>query len=179
MKHTLILFALALVFGCTQPQPQQALLLEGETEAVIAYRDGVEWVLDQPVVDLANEVLSDASIDSVVFDSAWIMDGGDGYYTVQLHGYYGGAGAPGAEEVVDRILCYEDNDTLWTVDDTYSQAYYTLCTKVLCCAACGKTPTGTCACATESCTGGICSTRTMAAYPSAGVSNGVRAILTQ
>ena len=141
MKHTLILFALALMFGCTQPQPQQALLLEGETEAVIAYRSGVEWVLDQPVVDLANEVLLDASI--------------------------------------DRILCYEDNDTLWTVDDPYSAAYYTLCVKVLCCATCGKTPTGTCACATESCSGGICDTRTMAAFPAAGVSNGVRAILTQ
>lgn len=173
MKHTLILFALALVFGCTQPQPQQALLLEGETEAVIAYRSGVEWVLDQPVVDLANEVLSDASIDSVVFDSAWVMDGGT-YYTVQLHGYYNGV-----EDVVDRILCYEDNDTLWTVDDPYSAAYYTLCVKVLCCATCGKTPTGTCACATESCSGGICDTRTMAAFPAAGVSNGVRAILTQ
>ena len=177
MRYAIIIIA-AVLFGCSAPQSPQQTFSE-ESEAVIAYMSDIGWILDQPVVDLANEVLSDAGIDSVVFDSAWIRDEGSGYYSVQLHGIYGGAGAPGAEEVVDRILCYYDNDTLWTVEDPYSGAYYTLCTKVICCALCGKTTTGTCACATESCTGGICSTRTMAAFPATGVSNGVRDILTQ
>jgi hypothetical protein len=174
MRYIVILLA-AVLFGCSAPQqPQQNNLLNETGEALVAHRSGLTWVLDEPVVDLANEVLLEASIDSVVFDSSSVTDEGDGLYSVQLYGTYNGV-----ETVVDRMLCQISNDTLYTIDDPYTQAYYTLCSKVLCCAVCGKTAAGTCACATESCTGGICSTRTMAAYPANGVSNGIRDILTQ
>lgn len=136
----------------------------------IAHKDSLDqWVIDYTISDSANVALALSGCDSVRYDGYQLIHESSGDYVIYIYGYYNENVA-----VTDRMVLNENGDYLDTEFDVASSAYNTICNKVICCATCGKNTNGSCGCATESCTGGICDTKYITFYPSSGLSNAIR-----
>jgi len=138
----------------------------------IAHKDSLgQWIVDYSIADSANVALAISGCDSVSFTGFELVHERSGDYVIYIFGFYDGALA-----ITDRMLLNKNGNYLDTEFDGYTQAYNTICTKMLCCSRCGKNSNGSCGCATESCTGGICDTKYVTLYPSDGLSNAIRAL---
>lgn len=157
MKKLFLLLALLPLFAFSQ-------------EHHIAHKDSLgQWIVDYSIADSANVALLISGCDSVSFTGFELVHERSGDYVIYIFGFYDGTLA-----ITDRMLLNENGNYLDTEFDGYTQAYNTICSKMLCCSRCGKNSNGSCGCATESCTGGICDTKYITFYPSSGLSNAIR-----